>query len=842
MKIRLPHRAGARYNPGMTRKHLTALALCAACALAPRHAARAEDGEKSPAPPAQPAKEDEKVPAPPTGTEGPKAPQDPKIAALVKEMEAPEDAAKRAKAFDALLALGEPGVAAVRESLSCRGAKIVIESTVTPPAAPPDTPIKVEFRLKNTGTGTVWIRASCTDEYLMQFQERGRFEGLGRTRPTVETPIDHEYPDYGNKDLPGDHRLNFWRPVRPGGTIARAEVNTKIPRVGCLAVIGRSAINVPDPKRENGFELQGEFGKPDFLVATALMREAVQDRQYVEAYALPDLEHLPAEGPAAFEVAPEFEELPATTSHFLCTVTVRNTKPATPLLFELGMARYAWVALLDERGVPVAPSSFSDCQRTGSPDSSKYLPDPVKDSASLKLLIPRPAKPGTYRILAGYEVTPGGARPGDDRPPNFTDALDEDIPHERLTQARVFALSKPIRVPGAFRSDLPPPLPGEPPDELFKEPIDRRFVDATWHDELKSVSLMHPRTGERPNYFPSSFLSDMRPALLHARCLADADITKILIYFHCGEALIAQARASKRPFDCAYAEFAIDKAAELSDAQLPARHALRTGSHLAQAEICFLKGQYAEARAKLAVVREVFEPQQDVLPWDRVRYLSLYMRTYTATGAASEAFEVYRDNRFWVQAEFGPDSKAESLLAADALAAATALKDTAGIRDLTDKLEAFDKAKGKFDDSHFKNFFRLIEQGGSLKKRGKLDDAEMVLRSAYFFACGVKQLEFPEKMAAEELSGTYRAAKKWDKYLQYQLRNLAYEERNPDYDAKSLSEALCNAGAGLTLLGKLDQARSYLIRAREMAGKVDNPEKVIPGTIKYIQNWFEKHP
>lgn len=448
MEARRPE---ARYNPGMTRKQFSALAFCAICALAPLNAARAGEAEKSPAPPG------------PTPKSNAEKPADPKIAALVKEMEDPLSSEKRAKAFDALLALGEGGVEAIRESLSCRGAKIVIESTVTPQSAPPNTPIKVEFRMKNAGTGTVWIMAVRKDPYLLRLRDLGRFESMGCTRPRNDAPQEFVGIDFTRKDLPDPHPMTFWRPVMPGESVARVETNTKIPRVGRMEVSCESAIDVPRRLWLPGFELKSGSKEPTLNIVSALKDEDVQGRETANAFALPDLEHLPGEGPVTLEVSAKVEDLPGEAAAFPCSVTLRNTKPDSPLLLEDSMCAFAWVALLDERGLPTGHWSFDDCLPGTAKEKFALKPRVLREPVSLTLQIPRPGKPGTYRILAGYEVTPGGTRPGDDWAPTFTSLQKAIESYGRITQARAFALSKAFRIQEAApNADAAQPKDGKP--------------------------------------------------------------------------------------------------------------------------------------------------------------------------------------------------------------------------------------------------------------------------------------------------------------------------------------------------------------------------------------------
>lgn len=796
-------------------------------------------------------KEEEKTHVPHATKPDTANPADPKIAALVKEMEDPVDPAKRAKAFDALLMLGEPGVTAVKESLSCRGAQVRIEATVAPQTAPPNTPIKVEFFLKNAGASTLWVPASSSNELLFSVSEPGDFHPFSTS--FVKQLESHKEPALPKGANPiqkeGTHPLAAWKPARAGETISGIEVTRKVPAVGFLYMSARTSI--PIGKEEPGslfpFRISTASGKQkiDFEIGSSLNPGDLATHGFATLYAIPDLENLPHDGPATIEIAVTSPDLPAKESHVEFTVTVSNPSQDASLMLEDNFLEHVWVHLIGDDGVQrrreildsIVPPT-GDIRETL---SRKYVLLGPGGSFQAKANLLRPAKVGSYRILVGYEIGKGEGETEETRTSTFNSHLAYKKDAPKLDRARLYAISQPIRIATNFEWDLPPLQAGEPPDPKEMEPISRRMIDATWINGLTYASRMQFRTGEIMAPLGDQFIQDMRLAMLHARTLPDTDLTKLLIYYHCGEALIAQSKSKNDRFDRPLMVFAVNKAVELADAQLTATDALRPACRLAQAEMLVLAGNFAEAAPRLKTAQELLEKTNSGLPWDWVRLTHLQMQIHTATGAASKALRLYHDNLVWLRLEFGLDSKAEGQLAIDALAAATALKDAEAVKELTERVGAL-TSPGHFPRIESRTAPTFIDKGNELIQEKKFVEAEKVFLQAFQAGAADPFSWHDERNATYALVGLLGGLEQWDRCLKYQLRALAYNERAYDRTPESIFGLLCNAGDCYTRLGQIEKARPYLDRATNVLRGLKNLTNIDPGFLEFLKDWFERHP
>lgn len=859
MEARRPE---ARYNPGMTRKQFSALAFCAICALAPLNNARAEEGEgeKSPAPPAQPEPKSEAEK--PADAKTPKAPQDPKIAALVKELEDPEDHEKRAKTFDALIALGEGGIAAVRESLSCRGAKVVIESTVTPQSAPPNTPIKVEFRLKNAGTGTLWVPRIPEGADYFGYTKTSPSYAFGMWRlpnqrkPWVDTGAEHPL-----KPLDGKHPLDSWRPVRGGELVCRRTHSGTLDKYGMQSFQAYAAL-VQTEKTKGLYPVQlpasgaqGPLAEP-LSVGSAFVADEEAGVHSARAFALPDLAHLPAEGPLAIDIEPKHEDIPARVSHLECTIKFRNTKEAGDVLLEKDLTGYAWIAWIDEKGQCV--DGWSIRHRCDESYKAVSLPRRVSpgQGTGWHVNLLRPAKLGTYRLLAGYEVVPGGTEPSEIRPPSFSGFDDDEeegqegakADFERVVQAKAFALSNPIRIEAPFEFQVPAPLEGEPAHLLSKEPLSARMIKVELQSTISFAESYRNRTGQKLRFADKKLLTHLRPALFHARSLSDEDIEKIQVYYYCGEALLANAQLQPGKFESPYAEFCLRKAAGLAAGHLPDGEALKSGCLLALAELHVKSNRFEDAARTLDTARTLLEPSHGPMPWDWVRYLHLRMQLLTATGAPSAALALYREQLAWMREEFGANSVAEVLVTATALSAAQALKEASPVEELTARQKQLEEERKAAGKPFFSDLMDTLDRGKQLNKEKRYVEAERVLRKAYHFAAADTTSDWYESRAAEALSTNYLESNQPKKALAFALRVVAFQERRSNRSSLLLASALCQTAGCLDYEGNFETSRPYMKRAQELVEKIKNGEDpgkskaILEALDRKIKTWFEEHP
>ena len=333
--------------------------------------------------------------------------QETQVQELLAKLHDPADEMKRAEGLDGLLTLGAGGERLLKKELSGAGALPKVELEFKQTVLKPGEKAVGKAKLVNAGAAPYWLGKSRsmlrTDEYFSPLP-------FGEVRPTDGS--------FGVRTGGRSRRLQVmrsgyhnpireWMAVLPGAVIDETPIDRPLEKIG----VYKPSASFQLSRTEIAPRFPGTTDLCKFEVNGAIPKEQLSVKASTLLFVLPDLEKLPQDKELQLELSLASKQAVAGTALDFSVHLKNLREKKDPLRLESNLARYAWYALLDVEAVPVAYGSWRSVLR---PQANG---EPADEAAALKakqlapgasavwdLRMKLPEKPGSYRLLAYYEV------------------------------------------------------------------------------------------------------------------------------------------------------------------------------------------------------------------------------------------------------------------------------------------------------------------------------------------------------------------------------------------------------------------------------------------------------
>jgi len=329
--------------------------------------------------------------------------QEPLLKELLAKLHDQTDEMKRAEGLDGLLGLGPGGERLLKKQLSGQGAQPKVELEFERQVLKPGEKVAGKARLLNIGAAPFWLEKSWRGLETKSIFHRP----FGESRPGQSWGV----RTGGGRKFMGTrggyyNPIRGWLAVTPGAVVGETEVEHELKTIGVHAASAMIFLY----KAEIQPRYAGSTDTCAMAVNSGLAEKDLSANATVKLFVLPDLENLPQDKRLQLTIEMPDKQM-AAGAPLDFSLTLRNAQNGVVVL-EKDLAKYAWYALLDEKGTPQVWGSWhsilSPETKQDPATEAKFLEsrELAKNEAAVwKAQLALPGKSGKYALLVFYDST-----------------------------------------------------------------------------------------------------------------------------------------------------------------------------------------------------------------------------------------------------------------------------------------------------------------------------------------------------------------------------------------------------------------------------------------------------